>query len=71
MAARIIHCPDAVLIRPIGDHAWLARLPNGHELTAVFPKGLRDGLPTLSAGRTVALSLSPADFSQGRVTAIR
>ncbi len=70
MAARVIHCPNAVLVRPIGDHAWVATLPNGHELTAVFPKGLRDRLESLVSGQTVALNLSPADFSQGRVVAI-
>ncbi len=68
MMSRFVRCDGVVLVRPLGPHAWRARLPNGHELAAIVPRPPA-GHPAmaLEAGHTVTLELSPADFSQGRI----
>jgi hypothetical protein len=66
MAGRFVRCHEAVLIRPLGPHAWRARLPNGHELTALSPRGTA-ARPAHSPGDRVALDISPADFAHGRI----
>lgn len=67
MPPRVVRCPKAQLVRALGPHAWLARLPNGHELAVILPRAL--ATTDLAEGLTVAVDISPADFSQGRFVA--
>jgi translation initiation factor IF-1 len=60
-------CPDAVLVRPVGPHAWWVRLPNGHELAGVIRKVDRPAAVGLAPGHLVAIEIRPADFSRGRL----
>jgi hypothetical protein len=68
MADRFVRCHQAVLLRPLGPHAWRARLPNGHELTALLPRG-SPARHAPAPGDRVALDISPADFAHGRIVA--
>ena len=69
MPARFVRCPDTLLVRPLGPHTWLGRLPNGHELALLLPRP-RPGPPVCpSAGDRVAVDISPADFSHGWILA--
>jgi translation initiation factor IF-1 len=67
----MIRCRKAVLLHPLGDRAFRARLPNGHELTAIVTREV-SGTPLagLRAGDVVELDISPADFSRGFVRAV-
>ena len=61
----MIRCRKATLLEPLGRRAFRARLPNGHELTAILTEqqnldGARPG-----SGDEVELDISPADFSRG------
>ena len=60
-------CPDAVLLHPLGSHAWWVRLPNGHELAGVVRRVDREAAVGLAAGQRVTLEVAPADFSRGRL----
>ena len=60
-------CPEAVLVRPLGPHAWWVRLPNGHELAGVIRRADRLVAAPLAPGQTVTLEIVPADFSRGRI----
>lgn len=60
-------CPDAVLLHPLGSHAWWVRLPNGHELAGVVRRVDREAAVGLTAGQRVTLEVAPADFSRGRL----
>lgn len=60
-------CPEAVLVRPLGPHAWWVRLPNGHELAGVVRRADRLAAANLGPGQTVTIEIVPADFSRGRL----
>jgi|GEM_PF-1779718 len=66
MPARAV-CPDALLLHPLGPHAWWVRLPNGHELAGVVRRVDREAAVGLEAGQVVAVEVVPADFSRGRL----
>ena len=65
MPAHLVRCPKALLLAPLGPHAWQARLPNGHDLIAILRRAHAHLAPFLTVGSCVTLSLSPQDFSQG------
>lgn len=60
-------CPQAVLVRPLGPHAWWVRLPNGHELAGIVRRVDRPAAAGLTPGQRVAIEIMPADFSRGRL----
>jgi len=60
-------CHEAVLVRPLGAHAWWLRLPNGHELAGVVRRVDRPVAEGLVAGQVVTVEVAPADFSRGRL----
>lgn len=60
-------CPDAVVVRPLGSHAWWLRLPNGHELAGVVRRVDRDVAGGVVPGDVVAVEIVAADFSRGRL----
>ena len=60
-------CPQAVLVRSLGPHAWWVRLPNGHELAGIVRRADRAVAVGLAAGQSVAIEIMPADFSRGRL----
>jgi len=65
MPAHLVRCSQVTLLRPLGPQAWLARLPNGHELAVVVPRAL-SGVE-LAEGMIVSVDISPADFTQARL----
>ena len=53
MPPRFVRCHDTVLVRPLGPHAWLGRLPNGHELAVLLPRaGLAAARSDAAAGES-------------------
>ena len=60
-------CPDAVLVRPLGPHAWWVRLPNAHEVAGVIRRADRPAAAHLVPGQVVTIEIVPADFSRGRL----
>jgi hypothetical protein len=67
MPPRFVRCHNTVLIRPLGPHTWLGRLPNGHELAVLLPRpGPGPAVPATEGARVV-VEISPADFAHGRV----
>ena len=66
----MIRCRNVTLLSALGDRAFRARLPNGHELTAVVTREGAASWPDLEAGDVVDLDISPADFSRGFVRAV-
>ena len=67
MPPRFVRCHDTVLVRPLGPHAWLGRLPNGHELAVLLPRAGLAAAARPAAGSRVTVEISPADFSHGRL----
>jgi translation initiation factor IF-1 len=66
----MIRCRNVTLLSALGDRAFRARLPNGHELTAVVTRGGAELWTALEAGDVVELDISPADLSRGFVRAV-
>ncbi len=60
-------CDDAMLLRPLGPHAWWVRLPNGHELAGVVRRADRAAAAHLAASQAVTIEIRPSDFSRGRL----
>jgi hypothetical protein len=67
MPPRFVCCHNTVLVRPLGPHAWLGRLPNGHELAVLLPRTGLAAAARPAAGSRVTVEISPADFTHGRL----
>jgi translation initiation factor IF-1 len=55
----------AIIVEPLGERLWRARLPNGKLILAFYAR-LRVGRP-LAPGDEVTVALSLYDFSEGEI----
>lgn len=62
---------EAVVVEAISDHAWKARLANGHEFVAHATLKKKTEFARLKPGDEITVSVTPFDFSKGRIEASR
>jgi translation initiation factor IF-1 len=67
---RLVRCAGVELLRPLGERAFLAVLPNGHEIAAVLTRRVRATVGDLAVGMRVTVDLAPSDFTQARVVSV-